>query len=282
MPETSAQRALMRTVGADLRALRVAAGLTVRDLAERVGLRSHSSLTLFENGKRLPSEEIAQRILAVVTDDADVRTAIITRIRESAGPGRIDTGFPGVGGVMAELVTYERDASRITNVSLGLIPGLLQTADYARAVMVGQPDMESRVTLRIGRREVLTRKRSPAELVALIDSEVLVRPIGGPQVMVDQLRFLLEMAALPNVTIRLISSTRAGWHPGLCGPFELIEFPRATPVLLLEHYRSSAFLWDHEEVQWFKSAAEQISAVAMTPAESAEAIAYLISGYDER
>ena len=169
---------------------------------------------------------------------------------------------------------------RITDASPLLIPGLLQTSHYAKAIMNGESDTDMRVTLRAGRRDILTR-RNPCELVAFIDSEALIRPVGPPDVMADQLRHVLELAERPNVTVQVVSSTHPGFHPMLGGAFELIEFAKARPVVLLDHQRSSTFLWEEAEVLEYIEMAERIRReVAMTPKESVEVIAGIVHGME--
>jgi hypothetical protein len=161
-----------------------------------------------------------------------------------------------------------------------MIPGLLQTSDYARAIMGEVSDSEMRVALRSGRRDILTRGRNPAHLVALIDSEALIRPVAAPDVMADQLRHILHMADAPNVTVQVVSSAVRGYHPMLAGPFELIEFLKAKPIVLLDHHRSSAFLWAENDVAEFVQAAEQIKKLAMSPEISTKLITEIVTGME--
>lgn len=276
MAGTSAR---LRELGAELRALREERGLGVRALALKAGMKTHAHISLWEKGARQPSEDALARVLDVLEASGDDRERLLGLLREAQGPGRFAAGMPGLGETVAKLIELESSARRITDWSLGLIPGLLQTSDYARAIMGDSPHAEARVILRAGRRDVLTR-RDPVELVALIDSEVLVRPVAPRDVMIDQLRHLLDMGTRANVTIQVVSSTRGGWHPGLAGPFELIEFPKASPVVHLEHHRSSVFLWEGDDVREFVDAADEVKKVAMTPAESARAIAWIVNGQE--
>jgi hypothetical protein len=119
-------------------------------------------------------------------------------------------------------------------------------------------------------------------MIALVDSEALIRPVASPDVMADQLRHLLRLAELPNVTVRVVSSTTPGYNAMLAGPFELIKFPKAGPVVLLDHHRSSAFLWEPDDVAAFIEAADKVrEEVAMTPEESAEVIADIVNGMEK-
>jgi hypothetical protein len=144
----------------------------------------------------------------------------------------------------------------------------------------GDPDVDTKVALRAGRREVITRRRNPAEFLALIDSEALVRPVGSSEVMADQLDHLARMAELPNVTIQIVPSTVPGYHQMLAGPFVLFEFPTANPIILLEHYRTSAFIWDRDSVAAYLSVPEEIQRKALSPEGSLKLIKEIAGGME--
>lgn len=271
----------LRELGAALRLARDEAGISQRELAKRAGIRANSRVSEMENGKRLLNGAELESIFTQLDIAADAREHLLGLARTAEGvPGELNVGTPGVGKTLAQLIDYERVASRIVVVSPLLIPGLLQTSDYAREIMGDQPDSELRVALRSGRRDILTR-RNPVELLALIDSEAMLRPVAKPDVMAHQLRHILEMGERPNVTVQVVSSTTSGYHPMLAGPYELIEFPTAEPIVLLDHHRSSAFLFHPDDVRQFVAAADMIcQEVAMTPKESAEAIASIVHGME--
>lgn len=174
-----------------------------------------------------------------------------------------------------ELLVRERDAVAITDVAPLLVPGLLQTSRYARAIMtegdVPPDQIETRVAVRVGRREALTR-RNPAHLLALLGEQVLRQLIGGPDVMAEQLEYLLKVAELPTVDLRIVP-TATGWHPGLEGPFVLDEFEDGTAIVHLETRTSGLFLDEEEHVTPYRDAAEKVLRKAMSAAESAELIA---------
>jgi transcriptional regulator with XRE-family HTH domain len=271
----------MRELGAGLRNLRDQRGLTVRALADASG-QSSANISHWETGGRLPTEERLSAVLDALNTQHDERDRLLGLRRQAEGPGQLVAGAPSIGAQLKRLIEYEQVARRIVDVAPLVVPGLLQTADYARATLRGLSDIDTRVTLRVGRRDIITRPREPAELLALIDSAVLVRPIAAPQVMVEQLRHLLAMAERPNVEIRLVSSTTPGYTSMLAGPFILLEFPSAAPVVHLEHRRASAFLWERDDIEGFSAAVEEISSVAMTPARSAEVIAEIVNGLETR
>lgn len=266
-------------LAAGLRALRSRSKLTTRALGELVDA-SAANISNWERAERLISEERLVQILDALGASDDERERLLGLRRQANGPGQLVSGTPSIGTQLTRLIEYEQVARRITHAAPLLIPGLLQTSDYARATLSNHIDIDTRVALRVGRRDILTRTRQPAELVAYIDSEVLVRPIAPPHVIADQLHHLLKMAELPNVTIQVVPSTTPGYNPLLAGPFILLEFSTATPVVHLEHYISSAFLWEEEDVRGFVTAAEKIHNVAMTSAQSIEVITEIVNGME--
>jgi transcriptional regulator with XRE-family HTH domain len=268
------------TLGAALRTLRERMNpkLTVRAIAAEINI-SPANVSNFELDARLPPEEVLVRWLAVlgVSDDEGERLMSLRRMAD--GPGRLDAGIPSSGSPLIRLIEQEQIARHITEVSPLLIPGILQISDYARAILRRDPEVDARVTLRMGRRDILTR-RNPVEFHALIDSEALVRPVAEPAVMLEQLRHLQVMAELPNIVIQLVSSTRSGYHPMLAGPFILVEYATAAPTVHLEHHRASATLWEPEDVRAYLDAAKMITDAAMSPEESSGLIAQLVNGME--
>lgn len=273
-------KAAGRELGAQLKQIRNAAGLTLRQAAGRVSF-TNPTISNWENGNRLPSIQDLSELLDAYGVEGDERERLLGLRRQADdAPGQIVVGAPSIGPQLAQLIDHEQRALRIVNWAPLLIPGLLQTPDYARAIMGDAPDAETRVKLRRGRQDILTRHRDPVELLAMIDSEVLVRPVAPQGVMVDQLRHLLDMAERPNITVQIVSSTRPGWHPGLVTPFHLIEFPTARPIVHTELFVSSLFLWEEEEVNTFSKGSEIIREAAMTPAETAGVIEDIVNGME--
>lgn len=266
-------------LAAGLRALRERAGLSTRGFADNLGVSS-ANISHWERAERLPSEGRLIQLLEALDADDDERERLLGLRRQAGGPGQLAAGSPSIGQQLTRLVEHEQAARRITDVAPLVIPGLLQTEEYARATLGNLRDIDTRVALRVGRSLVLTRARQPAEFVTYIDTEVLVRPIAPPVIMAGQLRHLLDMSERPNITIQLVSSTTPGYHAMLAGPFILLEFASAAPIVHLEHYRASAMPWEDADVTEFAGAAEEIHEIAMTPARSAEVIAEIVNGME--
>jgi hypothetical protein len=144
-------------------------------------------------------------ILGALDVDMDERERLLSLARDSETPQWVSLGPSEQQRQMATLLHYEQDADQITDVSQ-FIPGLLQTEDYARAVMragmVPADEIGTRVAIRLGRHDML-RTRS-TKLIALIGEAALHYRVGGPDVLLDQLRYLLEVAAWDTVDLRIV------------------------------------------------------------------------------
>ncbi|MFR9727648.1 helix-turn-helix domain-containing protein [Saccharopolyspora sp. MS10] len=267
-------------LGAELRDARRKNGLTLRGLASILDV-SHSVLVRWEHGDRVPSAESISAVCVVLGVSNTAQSRMLKLAREAAAEPSPALNPDGIGEAdqLATLLEFERTATKITDVAPLLLPGLLQCADYTRAIMTaGVPDQEAnkRVAMRQGRRDIITRKRAPARYTALILEPVLHQPIGRPAGRYDQLRFLDEIAERDNVELRIIPSA-AGWTPAHAGPFLLLEFAKADPVVHLEHHRSSAFLREPEAVEAFRSARDELEQVALSREDSRKLIAEIAS-----
>lgn len=268
---TPAPRAYI--LGSELRDARSQAGLGLRQLATRLDL-SHSVIVRWERGERVPSTESVSAVCAVLSLPGAQRDRLLELAREAVDEptNLVSVGSTGEQDQLAALLEFERTATTITNVSPVLMPGLVQTSDYARAILGGIPNADKMVSLRMGRRDIITRRRNPARYMAFILESVLHQPIGDREVQLDQLEYLRELAERGNAEIRVIPA-HAGFTPAHAGPFVLLEFAKAPPVVHLEHHRSSAFLRDQGDVEAFLAARKEIDRVAMSPEDTTKLIA---------
>lgn len=266
-----------RALGSRLREARKAAELTVRELAAQLGI-SHSAISRWESGSRYPAPEDVASILTALGVSGQERVALLDMARGTDAPHWLSVQSGDRERQMAALLEFERSATDITDVAPLLIPGLLQTSDYARAIMaagnVPQHEIETRVVVRIGRREVLTR-RHPSTLLALIGEAALRQEIGGRTVVIEQLQHLLEYSALSNVTVQVVPAN-VGWTPALEGPFMLISSEDAPPIVHLENRRAALFFHEPDDVSAYQDAVERVKKSVMSPAESEKLIFDLI------
>lgn len=231
-----------RALGAELREAREAVGKSLRSLAQELDT-NHVKLMRYETGKSVPPPEVVAAFVTALGVSATERDRLVEMARDADAPNWLTADRAGVRQELTALVEFERTAIHITNVATGLIPGLLQTSDYARAVMRGKPvgEVEKLVLLRVGRREILSG-RNPPRLTAIISENAIREPIGGYAVMAEQLHRVAQLATWPNVDVRVLPRGSTVWHPGHVGPFVVFEFPKAQPIVHLEHYSSAAFL----------------------------------------
>lgn len=211
--------------------------------------------------------------LGVVGDD---RERILELARHASESNWL---APGVSEQLDGVMECERTATRIVDWSPLLVPGLLQTYDYAHTIIgadgnLSSKEIDANVTLRLGRRDVLTGSNAP-NMSALVSERALHENAREVQTTVDQLNYLKQVAEWDSVTLQIV---RAGddWA-GLAGPFVLYEFDDAPPIVYLEHLRSGVFLYDHDDVDAFQSAASNLEQAAMRPADSSKFVAGIIN-----
>jgi hypothetical protein len=237
--------------------------------------RSSSHISRWENGKLIPSEADTATVLAVLGVNGVDRDRLLELARDALDPNWV---APGVDKQLAALTEYERTAETIINIEPLMIPGLLQTYEYARHIMVayGQSrgEAEQRATLRIGRQHVLT-DTPPKQLIAIVGEYALRYPVCPDAVMVEQLRHLLRLAELDNVTLNVLPMDRPA-AAMLSGPWALIEFSGTKPVLHLEHFGSSATITEEKTVKSYRGAVDSLQELAIGPTETTRLITDVI------
>jgi hypothetical protein len=168
-------------------------------------------------------------------------------------------------------VGLEESASLIRAYQPQVVPGLLQTEAYVRAITAAsfpaeqEEDSERRVALRLARQQLL-RRPAPPEYWVVLEETVLRRPIGSPGVMRGQLEYLIECAAQPNITVQVLPFS-AGWHPAMYGMFNIFRFPDDTipDVVYSEGLTSAYYLNKPEETARYTEAIDRMAAQAATP-----------------
>jgi transcriptional regulator with XRE-family HTH domain len=191
-----------------------------------------------------------------------------------------------VGEAPSEYGTYiglEADASSISSFTAILVPGLLQTEDYARAMLkslllMPPREVERLVEVRRKRQDRIYRAdKAPLMLRAVIDESALRRQIGGPDVLRDQLRHLVSTAAeLDNVELQVLPYS-AGAHPALDGTFTILSFPRDPEIVTLEHLDSHLFVEGEKAVYRYTLVFNELVNKALSPVESAAFINQVIT-----
>jgi hypothetical protein len=265
--------ALRILVGGQLRKLRVAAGIA----PERAGHHirgSHAKISRLELGRTSFKERDVRDLLNLygVRDPAEVE-AFLELVRRANEPGwwhRYNDLMPGW---FETYLGLEHAASSIRTFEAQLVPGLLQTEAYARAVVaLGHENVEAtrRVELRRRRQELLDRSGGPT-LWAILDESVLHRSIGGTAVLREQLEHLVRMCGHLRVTIQVLPYS-AGGHAALGGSFTMLRFAEEElpDMVYTEQLTSSLYLDRQADLENYRRVMDRISVQAETPDRSRE------------
>jgi transcriptional regulator with XRE-family HTH domain len=253
----------LRTFGAELRAHRGKAGWSQAELAPKLYI-SPSLASALENGTRVPKLDLAE-----LCDEIFETTGTFARLWRLT----VQHAYPSWFSQYAQL---EEQATRIHKWELRYVPGLLQTADYARAVMTAGRPREARdvieedVRTRIDRQEVL-RRTSPPLAWFIIDESVLYRPYGGQDVMQEQIKRLAEFAELQSVIIQILPFTITD-HPGADGPLTILEFDGAPSVGYAEGRGSGRLIENPTDVAESLECYDMIRAAALPRSKTIEMI----------
>ncbi len=270
-----------RGLGTELRDLRNKVGLSTREVAHQLEW-SASTLNRIENGGRNITSEDVSALCVLYEITGKERDRLLELAREADQPGWWQRASPGLPTQLTTLIGFESEATRITDVSLVLVPGLLQIPEYTRALLTGfgapKSELETLVVTRLGRQALLS-KPSPPDFSAILDEAVLRRPVGGRHVMAAQLRHVIRTSQRPNITVQVIPFD-LGEHAGLNGSYLLLEFSRARTLVHLEHRRSGIFVDDPVDVDPFREIAETLHETALDSAQSTKLIASIAHEYE--
>ncbi|MEG3628082.1 helix-turn-helix domain-containing protein [Streptomyces poriticola] len=276
-----------RKLGAELRALRTSAGITSGEAARMVGWHQ-SKVSRIETGTSGSKPADVRLLLdAYRVSDAQLRELLLT-LAGADGDGGRHHWWHAYRGVLPptyrDFISLESQASAMRTLETTVVPGLLQTPRYARAVTRaaadGLPDerLDALVEVRLARQDVL-RGSPPLRLSAVLDEAVLRREVGGPEVMACQLQRLVEAARLPHVRLQVLPFT-AGAHIGVTGPFVIFSFSSTSDldVVVLDHLTSSLHLERKEDLEAYTEAFNALRHHALSPDDSLEFIAATAAG----
>ena len=245
--------------------------------------RSAASLSTIETGgQAIRARDLAQILDFYGVRDGPERESLLHLARQGRKKDWPRSLEGRVSPAALDIASLESDSAVIRSFHPGLVPGLLQTTDYTRAVVgVGQ-DIKTRdnvelVTFRMSRQRLLMRPDSPL-LRAIVGEAALRQHIGGPAVMRAQLRRLLTATGYDNIALRVVPYS-AGVHPGVNGPFVLFTLrpPGRLSVAVVEDLTQVSFREREEEVAAYAQAFEDISAAALDEASSLELVERIMS-----
>ncbi|HEY2441691.1 MAG TPA: helix-turn-helix transcriptional regulator [Streptosporangiaceae bacterium] len=264
-------------LGTQLRRLREASGISAHDAGYAIRA-THSKISRMELGRVSFRERDVADLLTMygVTDEAE-RTAFLSLTREANIPGWWHDSADILPSWFESFIGLEEAASVIRSYQVQFVPGLLQTPDYARGVILlghdaaSEEEIQRRITLRLNRQKLLARPGAP-HFWAVVDEAALRRPLGSAAVMRGQIDHLIEVAQQPNVTLQVVPFL-AGGHAAAGGPFCILRFaePDLPDVVYLEQLTSALYLDRLEDVDGYQVVMERLC-VEAEPASNTVAV----------
>ncbi len=270
-------------LGAQLRRLREASGVSRENAGWEIR-SSESKISRIELGRvRFKERDIADLLsLYGMAEDDPERDRLLALARDANAPGWWQPYGDVMPGWFQPYLGLEAATSLIRTYEVQFVPGLLQTRDYARAVVrLGHPrapeaEIERRIDLRSARQKLLTRD-DPPQLWAVVDEAALRRPIGGPAVLRGQIEALIEATQLPNVRLQIVPF-EVGGHAAAGGAFTILRFPEddLTDVVYVEQLTSALYLDRREDLDLYAEAMERLCLDANPPGQTADMLAGIL------
>jgi hypothetical protein len=275
-PGVGSPTALRIVLGAQLRRMREARQITPEAAGYAIRA-SHSKISRLETGRvSFKDRDIADLLTLYGVTEQGRRD----ELRELAARANSPSWWHDYSDLLArwfeDYLGLEEAAVQIDTYEAQFVPGLLQTEDYASAVILLQysnpREINRRVSLRMARQAILTRPE-PTSLWAVLDEAVLRRPLGGPRAMRAQLRHLIEMAQMPNITIQIVPLA-AGGHAAAGGSFSMLHFAEddLPDMVYLEQLASAQYLDRADVVGTYTEVLDSLRESAATPADSLAAL----------
>jgi transcriptional regulator with XRE-family HTH domain len=263
-----------RQLMTELRRLRDEAGLTQDDVAGRLDWHPTKVMRI-ETGRTAPHPNDVRVMLGLFGVTNPEQVAALVKLAQDARQRGWWYSYRDVLLNRYEFfIGLEAEASSIRNFELAMVPGLLQTEDYARALISGGPmeldatEVDRRVEVRVTRQQALDRDERP-QLWVIVDEAAIRRTVGGPAVMRGQLEALVTAADQARTTIQVVPYS-AGAHPGQLGPFVILGFPEPSEpeVVTMETVGGNLYVDKPEEVRLYTTAFDHLRAVALSPGDT--------------
>jgi transcriptional regulator with XRE-family HTH domain len=262
-----------RQLMTELKRLREATGLTQEEVAGQLDWHP-TKIMRIETGRTAPHPNDVRVMLGLYgVSDPGVLSGLLKLAKDARQRGWWYSYKDVLLSRFELFLGLESEADTIRDFELAMIPGLLQTDEYARELIRGlmaydPAEIERRVELRMARQKILTREDAP-QLWAILDEAAVRRVVGGKAIMKAQLLHLANCAEQARVTLQVLPYT-AGPHPGQAGPFIILGFaePTEPEVVYMETVGGNLYVDKPEEVRLFTTVFDQLRAVALSPAQS--------------
>jgi transcriptional regulator with XRE-family HTH domain len=273
-----------RRLALELTRRRESAGLTRDEVTRRLEW-ANSTLFRIETGRTRPQPRSVRELLDLYGVTGPEKEGLIQLAREARRPGWWHSFRDVLPNPYEVFIGLEAGSSSIRNFEPLMVPGLLQTPDYARAMIRGGPqeldlsEIDRRVQVRLARQEILNRPDRP-RLWAVLDEAALHRVVGGPRVMREQLMHLVKMSDQGKTTIQVVPFN-AGAHSGATGPFVVLGFPEPSDpdVVYVETIPEGLYLEDRNDLAAYMLAFDRLLAAALHPDASVAHIQRLAEAY---
>jgi transcriptional regulator with XRE-family HTH domain len=263
-------------LGAQLRRLREAKGISREDAGYLIRA-SESKISRMELGRvGFKERDIVDLLSLYGITHQDERAALLALARQANTPGWWQRYSDVLPSWLQTYLGLEEAAALIRTYEVQFVPGLLQTDDYARAVIgygnSGAPaeEIERRVSLRMKRQQLLTRSDAP-QLWTVVDEAALRRPMGSPGVMAAQLEHLIKASELPNVTLQVLPF-QVGAHAAEAGAFTILRFPEPDlpDVVYVEQLTGALYLDKRDDVDAYMAVVDRLSVESAPPRTTVE------------
>jgi transcriptional regulator with XRE-family HTH domain len=265
-----------------LRRLRETAGLTAESVATELGWH-RSKMIRVELGHSRITQQNVQDLLRIYQPSAEDRETLSTLARQA----RLKGWWNAYGDVLPDdYIGFEAEAAAISTFESLYVPGLLQTEEYARAIILAgrttaDPDeVDRRVAARSARKALLSRD-VPPKLWIVLDEAAVRRVVGGPSVMRVQIARLIEACARPTIEIQILPFT-AGAHAAMGGPFTILDYddPVLDPTIVyVDNDATTALLEEEEQVARHRLIFDHLRAKALDPDKTSDFLARVADGY---
>ncbi|MGH3822505.1 MAG: helix-turn-helix domain-containing protein [Pseudonocardiaceae bacterium] len=271
----------LRRLAAEMRRLRERSGMTREDVGERTSINETTIYRLETARVQRPQQRTLMALLDLYGVVDPHRADLLELARNGAQQGWLQPYHSELPELYTTYIGFEAEARSVSTYESLLVPGLLQTEDYARAVvtaglpMASEHEVQQRVQARI-ERQFLFSKPEPVKLWAIMDEAALHRQVGGAEVMRTQLSHLIKSASGPHVTLQVIPYS-AGAHAGMPGSFVLLDFPNpADPeVVHIDSLAGDLFLEKEADLRRYHLLFEHLRAVAASPELTTKMLASL-------
>jgi transcriptional regulator with XRE-family HTH domain len=269
-------------LGGQLHRLRESRGISAEQAADAIR-GSHSKISRMEHGRvGFKERDVGDLLTLYGVTDSEERAALLNLAREANTPGWWHAYSDILPNWLEPYVGLEAAASVIRTYEVQLVPGLLQTEGYARALIrqgsaASEDEIARRGELRASRQEILRRPDAP-QLWAVVDEGALRRPVGGAEVVREQIRHLMEMAERPAITLQILPF-HAGPHAAMGGPFTILRFaePDLADVVYIEQLTSALYLDKPTEVDSYLEVMEQLCLQADDAASTIKTLDKILS-----